>query len=379
MKKIGTRALSIVISILMVIYLVPTSVFANMAQNLSDRNEDIDNTEAAGIIRDVFEVTDRREETVKHFRLEDGSYTAVQYDVPVHYMDEDGEWQNIDNRLESSGSEYSTGNARIKFAKKITGNETLFTLHDGNRKITMSLDGAIKKTAGQVTNTETEFDGNATRLQKLMTLDNLSSRIMYEDILDGVDLEYVVESLNIKENIIVKEQKDSYSYTFTVKLNNLEAELNEDGSVSILDPDSEETVYVIPAPVVYDANMSYADSSDAYYTLTKTGGNEYKLTVTADADWMNASGRAFPVTVDPAVCASSTIAMLDTYVDSDNPTATYFFSNILAAGHGSAGQDFISYWKINSMPTSSKPRASTGAVIISVNFCSNVDKPTPKT
>lgn len=350
MKKIGTRALSIVISILMVIYLVPTSVFANMAQNLSDRNEDIDNTEAAGIIRDVFEVTDRREETVKHFRLEDGSYTAVQYDVPVHYMDEDGEWQDIDNRLESSGSEYSTGNARIKFAKKITGNETLFTLHDGNRKITMSLDGAIKKTAGQVTNTETEFDGNATKLQKLMTLDNLSSRIMYEDILDGVDLEYVVESLNVKENIIVKDRKDSYSYTFTVKLNNLEAELNEDGSVRIYDPDSEEMVYVIPAPVVYDANMSYADSSDAFYTLTKTGGNEYKLTVTADADWMNVSGRAFPVTVDPAVCASVSTPMTDTYVDSDNPTYTYYTYDFLAAGHGSAGQDFISYWKVNTLP-----------------------------
>jgi hypothetical protein len=31
------------------------------------------------------------------------------------------------------------------------------------------------------------------------------------------------------------------------------------------------------------------------------------------------------------------------------------------------------------VPTSSKPSASTGAVSISVNFCSNVDKPTPKT
>lgn len=350
MKKIGTRALSIVISILMVIYLVPLSVYASFSEYLSDKENTDIAQEPSGIIRDVFEVTDRREETVKHFRLEDGSYTAVQYDVPVHYKDEEGKWQDIDNRLESSGSEYSTGNARIKFAKKITGNETLFTLHDGNRKITMSLDGAVKKTTGQVTNTETEFDGNAARLQKLMTLDNLSSRIMYEDILDGVDLEYVVESLNVKENIIVKERKDSYSYTFTIKLNNLEAELNEDGSVSIYDPDSEETVYVIPAPVVYDANMSYADSSDAFYTLTKTGGNEYKLTVTADADWMNASGRAFPVTVDPTVCASASTPMTDTYVDSDNPTYTYYTYDFLAAGHGSAGQDFISYWKVNTLP-----------------------------
>ncbi len=344
MKKIGTRALSIVISILMVIYLVPLSVYASFSEYLSDKeNRDIAQ-EPSGIIRDVFEVTDRREETVKHFRLEDGSYTAVQYDVPVHYMDEDGEWQDIDNRLESSGSEYSTGNARIKFAKKITGNETLFTLHDGNRKITMSLDGAIKKTAGQVTNTETEFDGNATKLQKLMTLGNLSSRIMYEDILDGVDLEYVVESLNVKENIIVKDRKDSYSYTFTVKLNNLEAELNEDGSVRIYDPDSEETVYMIPAPVVYDANMSYADSSDAFYTLTKTGGNEYKLTVTADADWMNASGRAFPVTVDPAVnVPRSSVVDLDISSSSPDRSSPSDISMVVSS-------TWRSYWKTTSLP-----------------------------
>ena len=348
MKKLSIRVVSIVLSILMIVYLIPMSVYANMVQDLFDNDNESDSNEQ--IVREVFEAAERREESVKHFRLEDGSYTAVQYDVPVHYLDEDGEWQDIDNTLSASGSEYSTSNARVKFAKKITGNETLFTLHDGNRKITMSLDGAIKKTKGQVTNTETEFDENATKLQKLMTLDKLSSRIMYEDILDGVDLEYVVESLNIKENIIVKERKDSYSYTFTVKLNNLEAELNDDGSVSIVDPGSEDVVYLIPAPVVYDANMSYADSSEAYYTLVKTGNNEYKLTVTADTAWMNSPDRAFPVTVDPAVCVNSTLPMTDTYIDSDNPSSTYYSFDFMASGHGSAGQDFISYWKINTLP-----------------------------
>lgn len=316
MKRIALRMLSIVISFLMIFYLLPMSVYADFIDQIgsSSETEETDTTDTEeDLLKDIFEVTDRREESVKHFRLEDGSYVAVQYDVPVHYLDESGEWRDIDNTLSASGNEYSTSNAKIKFAKKITGNETLFTLHDGNRKITMSLDGALKKTAGQVTNTSTEFDESATKLQKMMTLDKLSSRILYADILDGVDLEYVVESLNIKENIFVKEKKDSYSYTFTIKLNNLEAELNDDGSVSIYDPDSEEIVYTIPAPVVYDSANNYAGADDAGFSLVKSGNNTYSLTVAADAEWMNSDDRVFPVTVDPAIYVGSTSSMTDTY------------------------------------------------------------------
>ena len=119
--------------------------------------------------------------------------------------------------------------------------------------VNMSLSGANKKVAGQVTNTQTEFSEDATQLQKLMALDKLSSKILYPDILTGVDLEYVVESCNIKENIIVKERTDSYGYTFEIKLNHLEAVLCEDGSVSITDPDTDEVVYTIPKGYMFDA------------------------------------------------------------------------------------------------------------------------------
>ena len=131
----------------------------------------------------------------------------------------------------------------MKFAKKITENESLFTLHDGNGKITLSLDGAKKKTAGKVTNTSTEFDKDATKLTKLTTLDKLSAKILYADILDDVDIEYIAESLNIKENIIVKKASDSYSYTFTLKLYNLTAEQRADGSIVISSPTDGRTVY----------------------------------------------------------------------------------------------------------------------------------------
>lgn len=361
------KTVACLLSILLMLYAVPTNVFAELIEAIdtaTDSNDEQTAIEEAEPDKEgtVFEVIDRREETVKHFRTEDGSFTAVQYNVPVHEKDENGEWQDIDNTLSESGSEYSTSNARVKFAKKTTGNSTLFTLHDGNRKITMSLSGARKKVEGQVTNTQTEFPEDATQLQKLMTLDKLSSKILYPEILDGVDLEYVVESCNIKENIIVKERADSYSYTFEIKLNNLEAVLCEDGSVAISDPNTDEVVYTIPKGYMFDADGAYSEAVE--YTLTNGGNGKYFLTVTADSEWINDEGRAFPVTVDPPINSTAyTSGVVDTYVDSDNPSSPYSTFSYLASGTGSAGQEFISYWKINSLPT-----IPANAFIVSAEF-----------
>ena len=334
---LGLKMVACLLSTLLFLYAVPTNVFAeliNAIDTATDSNDEqtaIEETEP-GKEGTVFEVTDRREETVKHFRTEDGSFTAVQYNVPVHEKDENGEWQDIDNTLSESGSEYATSNARVKFAKKTTGNVTLFTLHDGNRKISMSLSGAKKKVAGQVTNTQTEFPEDATQLQKMMTLDKLSSKILYPTILDGVDLEYVVNSCNIKENIIVKERADSYSYTFEIQLINLEAVLCEDGSVAISDPDTDEVVYTIPKGYMFDAEGAYSDAVE--YTLTNGGNGKYSLTVTADAEWINDEERVLPVTIDPTI-------EQDNYFGDPTVESTYVASGTVNMFTNYSNDDFL--------------------------------------
>lgn len=216
LKRFSTKAISVLLSILLVLLSLPLTVFAqNLNQADSDAQELID--------KDIVELKELRTETTKTFRLEDGSYYVAQYDTAIHYLDADGVWQDIDNTLSASGSEISTSNARIKFAKKTTGNDTIFTLHDGNRKLTLAMDGAEKKIPGQITNHQTEFGEDATQLQKMTTLDKVAASVKYENILDGVDLEYVVNGRDIKENIIVKEKLDSYVYSFTMSLNNLTA------------------------------------------------------------------------------------------------------------------------------------------------------------
>ena len=221
MKKTFTRMLSLVLAVLCLAYAFPLAVFAAdpssaKTQVSADDETALSQEQTTDAEQQVpitlqkpavSEIVERREASAKHFRLPDGSYTLVSYETPVHYLDSTGTWQDINNRLTDDSSNYVSGDARIKFAKKLTGNEELFTLQEGNRKITFSLAGARKKTVGQVNNPEIAEQENLTELQKKATLQNLSSSIIYCDILDGVDLEYLLNAHTVKENIIVKEKK----------------------------------------------------------------------------------------------------------------------------------------------------------------------------
>ncbi|MBQ1261171.1 MAG: DNRLRE domain-containing protein, partial [Clostridia bacterium] len=349
-KTIVTKVISFILSMLILFYAVPSVVYAETIDALSNLGSDessisVENSSSGADFKlPMYEVEELREENVKHFKLSDGSYVAAQYNYPVHYEDENGRLLDIDNALsDASGGVYANKNARVKFAKKITGNESLFTLHDGNTKITLSLIGAEKGTKGAVTNREDSKED--TELQKMMNLENLTSSVIYKDILDGTDLEYVVESLNIKENIIVKEKKDEYVYTFEIKLNGLTAALTDSGDIKITDVSSEEVKYVIPAPVIYDAEGIYAESGVGSYTLSDGGNGKYTLVVSVSGEWMNSAERAFPVTVDPTVKVSNS-NVIDLTISSSTPDTVSESDIHLVVATGT-----VAYWKTSSLPT----------------------------
>lgn len=299
-----TKILSLILSFLIIFYLVPASVFAEGLDNditVSDNSVSA-NEENNTYTPEIYEVTELREENVKHFRLEDGSYVAAQYNYPVHYTDENGEFTDINNRLEEgAGGEYSNSNTRVSFVKKITGSGKLFTFAEDDVEVSISVLNANKGIYGSVTNCEDSEE--FTELQKKMNLENLSSKVLYEEVFDGVDIEYVVQSLDIKENIIVKERSDEYTYSFEIKLKNLTPTLADDGSILL--SDNEGTAkYIIPAPVVYDAAYTFAEDGIANYSL-EGKNNKYTLTVTVDPEWMNSESTLFPVTVDPTIVATS--------------------------------------------------------------------------
>ena len=122
------------------------SVFANGIDSTSDLYEtDIDNAvdDLESVYSDdgldeltvIEEMTELREANVKHFKLSNGINKAVVYSQPVHYIDENGYWIDINNSLSLQGNEYSTNNKfEIEFANK-SGSSGLLSIKDGDYKI----------------------------------------------------------------------------------------------------------------------------------------------------------------------------------------------------------------------------------------------------
>ncbi len=275
----------------------------------------------------VKEVEDLREENVKHFDMGDGTYKAVVYSEPVHRKDSEGKWTDIDNTLsevkENGMTNYATADGRVKFSKNLN-NGKIFELKENGYKISFSLlDKDIKEAKADIDNHKTKkstsvLDSNEKRFEKLKKVDNLT-KVRYNDIKKNIDIEYEIYSNNIKESIIVNGKQDAYEYTFELELNKLIAILNDDGSISLTDEETGEEKYVMPSPFMFDDKGEL--STDVYYTLIATGRYKYQLKVIASSEWINAEGRAFPVTIDPTIEVTTSYG--EAYVSSSNPTTNY--------------------------------------------------------
>ena len=261
----------------------------------------------------VGEDVTRRSEDAKHFRRSDGSYTMVQYSTPVHY-EKDGELLDIDNTLTAGveADEAAEGEARllaadsgatevygtegnrfqVKFAKK-SGSKFLMKLKQEDWSIYWSLTSPEKnKVTGQASNPVESEDP--------LQLTKLTSEMRYNDIFADTDLQYIVTPTGVKENIIVKKAQTAYTYEFELKVKGVTLSPREDGGIDVLKEGETEASFVIPAPYMFDA--AGAESTAARYELEPGGnGKKYILRVIADAEWINAADRQFPVTIDPAI------------------------------------------------------------------------------
>jgi len=281
---------------------LPVTAFASAINDaLSEETNANNNIDSETVKKDVVVLEEDealRDENIKHFKLSDGTTKAVVYSQAVHYKDADGKWVDIDNALTLNGSEYSSSNKQsIKFANK-SGSNGLVSINDGDYKFDFTPLNTNKVSVV----IENPQSNNSRKFEDMSVLNNLVSKAIYADIYDGIDIEYILVGNNIKENIIVKEKQNSYTFSFELKLNKLSAEL-KDGAIILSDYDSGEQVYEIPVPYMFDANNVYSDSVE--YSLVQNNKWKYTFTVTADAEWINSDDRAFPVTIDPSLGVDS--------------------------------------------------------------------------
>ena len=267
-KRTFGKTLAIFLSLLMVFYAVPESVLALLgAASDTVISSEADELSPADEVYVLGEVVSLRSESAKHFRMSDGSYVAVEYGKPVHFIDDDDAWQDYDNTLDMeaakssgdiSGFISSRNDLKIKFANN-SNSSSLIQIKNSDYSISLNLLGASKGKAIAVNNPlEAQRSENGKlKLEEAVKLTKYSSSVVYENILENTDLEYIVHGNNLKENIIVKARGVSYIYEFNLDLTGLVAVLNEDGSISLLDDKTSELQFTIPAGYMFDANGMY--------------------------------------------------------------------------------------------------------------------------
>ena len=380
-KSLWTRLLSLLLAVVLCVELLPA------VGSAVSPSEDLEHT-VEGTVEEpaevAFEEASLRGERVKHFRMGDGSYVAVQYDVPVHHQDADGQWQDIDNTLEPVGQTYAVEDGSVAFAASLNG-DAVFTADADEHRVQLFLDGdpdvlpshdatlaapepteavalpevteetkeAAEEPAEETETAASEEEpaaemmvetGAAAELepagparsyhaaeavvQEPFSLrsddpfvpEKLSSSLLYPDVYDGVDLAYTLYGETIKETILVNKAQASYLFSFVLQTGDLTAEMQEDGSVLLLD-EAGSPVYAIPAPYMLDAGGTYSDA--VRYTLEELDRGSYRLLVDADAAWIEEEAQ-FPVAIDPTIVKISQSGSLSwAYVFSGRPDTSF--------------------------------------------------------
>ena len=116
-RNFGLQGLSLLLSIVLLFVFMPLSAVAQVLDELL--------TEDATFIEEAYEVTALREESIKHFYVGEGNYTAVSYGEAVHRQDATGTWQEIDNTLTLQNGKYQTSDGRVKLAATNTADDLL--------------------------------------------------------------------------------------------------------------------------------------------------------------------------------------------------------------------------------------------------------------
>lgn len=295
----------------------------------------------------VSEVTEMREESVKYFLCDDGSYIAATYAAPVHY-NENGVWKEIDNTLTPSSKSgetvYSTKGGLNVTVPSILGSGKRFTATNGGYTISFSVKSIDNSLSAQAKVVETDALPSVVKMnstadisdekvtassmaqkaetltekQKVekfnneqMTVDKQSGAVVYKGFNQQSDLEYIVTSNSLKENIVVYKPQAEYVYSFDLDSDGLIPVEQANGSIILVESEaSQEAVFTLDAPYMYDANG--AESYDIELSI-KENGDEYVVTVEADSTWLNNSEREFPVVIDPTWSAPNS-KIQDVYV-----------------------------------------------------------------
>ena len=298
------------------------------------------------------EIVSEREANRKVYRMKNGLRMMAITGEPMHYRNEETEkYEEINTELKECehGLVGKCGECEITLPNG-KNNADSVKLKKGATSIEweflgVNTSGEEKKKRTIKKHPRPFVDEVPTHMEHMRTKGKKHTFAQYNNVDDGIDIEYEVRNNALKENIVVRSKREKYEFDFKLCLKNLVPFISEDKrSVEFILPGEKEVQFRIPRPIMIDAKQNC--SEEVEYELNKSDEGEYILTVKADSEWINDADRAMPVSIDPVVEYTN---VHEGYVDYINSERGHFGI--------AAGFDGTSVWTssimayVNSIPS----------------------------
>lgn len=339
----NVKFLSFFLALLLLAQWIPTQVWAAAAADEPasvSETADAPAEDAEAPAEILGEDEALRSADTKHFYRADGSYTAVKYAAPVHYQPTpDAQWEDIDNSLvltraeELAGKDLpgladtqSSAGGRQMYVPQSspldvvlsqnTGSSYLTTLRSGKNTLSWRYAAVPADLKAEQATASTEIINTVTArpLSLGETADaaesipasairGVTDGLIYPGIAANVDLEVILDSAYLKENLVLKSANAANSFLLTYAIGDLKAEQLTEQKIALLDENGE-TAFTIYAPYMRDAAMAYSQEVSLKIQSVKDG--ELTALLTADKQWLRDAGRSYPVKIDPYVFQETT-------------------------------------------------------------------------
>ena len=273
------------------------------------------------------EVTQQRTHNSKTFDLGRGAYQTVIYPETVHFKDAEGQWKEIDNRLEEARNEQGEAILRnqsnvltMEFAKQ-TGKAPLVCVSNKKgQKIAWNIQNQNEHVEAKpiCENCCDTGDEDACRAD----LSHVETELHYKEILPNVNLVCRMQGMMFKDDIVMENPQAQHRFVLEMDTQNVQLVKQEEGTiVAYAEGNPAEVAFVLPAAFMRDAegNIGTVETD-----LVEENG-KIQVALNCDEDFLQ--NAVYPVVVDPLIQTEEhSSAMEDNFVTSSAPNTVQSYS-----------------------------------------------------
>lgn len=261
------------------------------------------------------EVTQQRTHNSKTFDLGRGAYQTVIYPETVHFKDAEGQWKEIDNRLEEARNEQGEAILRnqsnvltMEFAKQ-TGKAPLVCVSNKKgQKIAWNIQNQNEHVEAKpiCENCCDTGDEDACRAD----LSHVETELHYKEILPNVNVVCRMQGMMFKDDIVMENPQAQHRFVLEMDTQNVQLVKQEEGTiVAYAEGNPAEVAFVLPAAFMRDAegNIGTVETD-----LVEENG-KIQVALNCDEDFLQ--NAVYPVVVDPLIQTEEQATSIENQVE----------------------------------------------------------------